>query len=276
VKTPVNTVDTLSTLKSKRVLAEISAMAGVDATDFLSSDDPLRALPENARRAIAGIRPTKYGHEIKLSKFSALEALAHHHGLIKSNQVIVPTVNLNMSDAQISRMEDILASMPDGNYVANGDDSASGPVIDVTAASASDVMSTSADAAGQDDQILAGRNGQTWRDNARRKREKAQAERAQKRQTQAEQEAPKRETQAQRESRLNRSRCQHPTGMYCSLCVMDYATGAYEERQRQASDVQSSAKPAAKPVAVAEDDVGTEGATHPRRRRGWWRFWSSR
>ena len=52
------------------------------------------------------------------------------------------------------------------------------------------------------------------------------------------------ETEAERESRLVHPRCQHAPGTYCSMCVVDYATGALEPPE---ANTETRTPPAAKP-----------------------------
>jgi len=217
----------------------------------------MKQLPESVAKALAGFEVDDKGalKKIKFEKLRALENLAKHYGVVapdNSPQNIV----INMSDEQIRRMEDILASMP------NGDFSPSKPSIDVTLGQPIDVVApvsipqqpqeTVADEVPADKGLP--QHPPSPAPETRAEREERIA---------AMIERQNKETQEQRESRLVHPRCQHAPGTFCSLCVVDYATGVLEAPETpKVKAPETPTPPAAKPPAR---DIQAERRAKPLR-----------
>ena len=97
------------------VLREISAMAMVNPQDCFDEDGHLlsmRNLPEAVARACAGFEVDGAGalKKIRLEKARALETLAKHYGVVAPDNSSQVNVQINVSDAQVERLNSLLAS----------------------------------------------------------------------------------------------------------------------------------------------------------------------
>ena len=95
------------------VVRELAAVAFADVTEIVEIDDrgivcikPTADLTEDQRRAIAGIKETKFGTEIKMNdKLAALELLGRHLGMFKDKvEVSGLAVAQSKLDALVAQM----------------------------------------------------------------------------------------------------------------------------------------------------------------------------
>jgi len=242
---------------AEEVLREISLMAMCDPRDFFDAHGrllPMRQLPEPVARALAGFEVDDEGalKKIRLEKLRALENLAKHYGVVAADNSTQTNIVLNLSDEQLSRMEDILAYERENQQQREtiaGEHPPEGLVEAPPAPAAAETRA------------------------AREERIAAMLEQQQ-------------ETEADGESRLSQPKCKHAPGTYCSMCVVDYATGVLKppEANEAPTTPTPKAAPAAKPERrdpvrlrprPAREAKGAKPAAAKPKRR-FWQFWPFR
>ena len=100
---------------AEEVLREISAMAMANHQDCFDKDGhllPMRKLPEAVARACAGFEADDSGalRKIRFEKARALETLAKHYSVVAPDNRSQVSVQINVSDAQVERLNSLLSS----------------------------------------------------------------------------------------------------------------------------------------------------------------------